>query len=110
MKHGYDTEELIAALATPWGESALAVIRTSGTGSVEKEFEVVPVADVHVLAFTSADCPACVEADVTVTAELPTENWAAADSFGEVRFLISADPAAVTGSSPGRASAGLSAA
>ena len=36
MKHGYDTEELIAALATPWGESALAVIRTSGTGSVEK--------------------------------------------------------------------------
>lgn len=36
MKHGYDTEDLIAALATPWGESALAVIRTSGTGSVEK--------------------------------------------------------------------------
>ena len=36
MKNGYDTEELIAALATPWGESALAVIRTSGTGSVEK--------------------------------------------------------------------------
>jgi len=36
MKHGYDTEELIAALATPWGESALAVIRTSGTGSIEK--------------------------------------------------------------------------
>ncbi len=26
----YDTDELIAALATPWGESALAVIRTSG--------------------------------------------------------------------------------
>ena len=41
------------------------------------------------------------QADVTVTAELPTEYWAAADSFGEVRFLISADPAAVTGSSPG---------
>ena len=36
MKHGYDTEELIAALATPWGESALAVIRTSGIGSIEK--------------------------------------------------------------------------
>ncbi|MBQ3712742.1 MAG: tRNA uridine-5-carboxymethylaminomethyl(34) synthesis GTPase MnmE, partial [Spirochaetia bacterium] len=36
MKHGYDTEDLIAALATPWGESALAVIRTSGIGSVEK--------------------------------------------------------------------------
>ncbi|MBR0318691.1 MAG: tRNA uridine-5-carboxymethylaminomethyl(34) synthesis GTPase MnmE [Spirochaetia bacterium] len=36
MKHGYDTEDLIAALATPWGESALAVIRTTGTGSVEK--------------------------------------------------------------------------
>ena len=36
MKHGYDTEELIAALATPWGESALAVIRTSGTGSIDK--------------------------------------------------------------------------
>ena len=36
MKHGYDTEDLIAALATPWGVSALAVIRTSGTGAVEK--------------------------------------------------------------------------
>ncbi|MBR4684702.1 MAG: tRNA uridine-5-carboxymethylaminomethyl(34) synthesis GTPase MnmE [Spirochaetia bacterium] len=36
MRSGYDTEELIAALATPWGESALAVIRTSGTGSIEK--------------------------------------------------------------------------
>ncbi|MBO7431210.1 MAG: tRNA uridine-5-carboxymethylaminomethyl(34) synthesis GTPase MnmE [Spirochaetia bacterium] len=36
MKQGYDTEECIAALATPWGESALAVIRTSGTGSIEK--------------------------------------------------------------------------
>ncbi|MBQ7746996.1 MAG: tRNA uridine-5-carboxymethylaminomethyl(34) synthesis GTPase MnmE, partial [Spirochaetia bacterium] len=36
MKQGYDTEDLIAALATPWGESALAVIRTSGTGSIEK--------------------------------------------------------------------------
>ncbi len=36
MRNGYDTEDLIAALATPWGESALAVIRTSGTGCVEK--------------------------------------------------------------------------
>ena len=36
MKSGYDTEDLIAALATPWGESALAVIRTSGTGSIDK--------------------------------------------------------------------------
>ena len=36
MRSGYDTEDLIAALATPWGESALAVIRTSGTGSIEK--------------------------------------------------------------------------
>lgn len=30
----YDTKEPIAALATPWGESALAVIRTSGEGCV----------------------------------------------------------------------------
>lgn len=36
MKSGYDTDDLIAALATPWGESALAVIRTSGTGALEK--------------------------------------------------------------------------
>ena len=36
MRSGYDTEDLIAALATPWGESALAVIRTSGTGSIDK--------------------------------------------------------------------------
>lgn len=35
--------------------------------SIEKEFEVVPVADVHVLAFTSADCPACVQADDGLT-------------------------------------------
>ncbi len=27
---------MIAALATPWGESALAVVRTSGVGSIEK--------------------------------------------------------------------------
>lgn len=31
----YDTEEPIVALATPWGESALAVIRVSGTGAIE---------------------------------------------------------------------------
>ena len=30
----YDTDEPIVALATAWSESALAVIRTSGTGSV----------------------------------------------------------------------------
>ena len=36
MKSGYDTDDLIATLATPWGESALAVIRTSGTGALEK--------------------------------------------------------------------------
>lgn len=30
----YDTDDLIAALATPWAESALAVIRTSGEGSI----------------------------------------------------------------------------
>ncbi len=30
----YQTDDRIAALATPWGESALAVIRTSGEGSV----------------------------------------------------------------------------
>ncbi|HUX22164.1 MAG TPA: tRNA uridine-5-carboxymethylaminomethyl(34) synthesis GTPase MnmE [Spirochaetia bacterium] len=32
----YDPDETIAALATPWGESALAVIRTSGQGSIDK--------------------------------------------------------------------------
>ncbi len=36
MNRGYyDTEELIVALATPWGESALAVIRTAGSGALE---------------------------------------------------------------------------
>jgi tRNA modification GTPase len=30
----YDTNELIAALATPWAESALAVVRTSGEGCI----------------------------------------------------------------------------
>ena len=32
----YEPDDLIYALATPWGESALAVVRTSGEGSVEK--------------------------------------------------------------------------
>ncbi|RKX76459.1 MAG: tRNA uridine-5-carboxymethylaminomethyl(34) synthesis GTPase MnmE [Spirochaetes bacterium] len=32
----YNFDEPIAALATPWGQSALAVIRTSGTGCIEK--------------------------------------------------------------------------
>ncbi|MFO7849734.1 MAG: tRNA uridine-5-carboxymethylaminomethyl(34) synthesis GTPase MnmE [Spirochaetia bacterium] len=31
----YDTEDPIAALATPWGESALAVVRTAGNGCIE---------------------------------------------------------------------------
>jgi tRNA modification GTPase len=31
----YDIDDLIAALATPWGESALAVIRTSGKNCIE---------------------------------------------------------------------------
>lgn len=31
----YDTDDLIVALATPWAESALAIIRTSGAGSIE---------------------------------------------------------------------------
>ena len=32
----YNTEDCIAALATPWGTSAIAVIRASGPGSIEK--------------------------------------------------------------------------
>ena len=36
----YDPDELIAALATPWGESALAVVRTSGAGSIERISEI----------------------------------------------------------------------
>ncbi len=32
----YDTEDCIAALATPWGEAPLAVIRTTGSGSIGK--------------------------------------------------------------------------
>ncbi len=36
MKYAYyDTDDPIVALATPWGESALAVIRVSGTASVD---------------------------------------------------------------------------
>jgi len=31
----YDTDDLITALATPWGESALAVVRTSGQGCID---------------------------------------------------------------------------
>ncbi|MCL2705950.1 MAG: tRNA uridine-5-carboxymethylaminomethyl(34) synthesis GTPase MnmE [Spirochaetaceae bacterium] len=31
----YDTDDMIAALATPWGESAIAVIRTTGQGCIE---------------------------------------------------------------------------
>jgi len=31
----YDPDDRIAALATPWAESAIAVIRTSGDGSIE---------------------------------------------------------------------------
>ncbi len=34
IDHFYDTGDSIAALATPWGESALAVIRTSGDNCV----------------------------------------------------------------------------
>ncbi|OQY33949.1 MAG: tRNA uridine-5-carboxymethylaminomethyl(34) synthesis GTPase MnmE [Spirochaetaceae bacterium 4572_59] len=31
----YDPDDMIAALATPWAESAIAVIRVSGAGSIE---------------------------------------------------------------------------
>ena len=36
LDHGYDTDDTIVALATPWGTSALAIIRGSGIGSIEK--------------------------------------------------------------------------
>ncbi|MDR1625669.1 MAG: tRNA uridine-5-carboxymethylaminomethyl(34) synthesis GTPase MnmE [Spirochaetia bacterium] len=39
MKHGlpdYNTEDCIAALASPWGQGALAVIRASGQGCLER--------------------------------------------------------------------------
>ncbi|MBN1685120.1 MAG: tRNA uridine-5-carboxymethylaminomethyl(34) synthesis GTPase MnmE [Spirochaetales bacterium] len=35
FEHTYDTDDAIAALATPWGTSALALIRGSGGGSLE---------------------------------------------------------------------------
>ena len=35
-KSNYHTDDIIAALATPWATSALALIRTSGAGSVER--------------------------------------------------------------------------
>ncbi len=35
FEHSYDTDDPIVALATPWGTSALALIRGSGNGSVE---------------------------------------------------------------------------
>jgi len=34
--NSYDPDDCIAALASPWAQSALAVIRTSGKGSIEK--------------------------------------------------------------------------
>ncbi len=36
----YDTDDLIVALATPWAESALAIIRTTGSGSIEATSKV----------------------------------------------------------------------
>ncbi len=36
----YDPDDDIAALATPWAESALAVVRTSGQGSIQKITEL----------------------------------------------------------------------
>ncbi len=36
----YDSEDLIAALATPWGESALAVIRTSGPQCIKRTADI----------------------------------------------------------------------
>ena len=35
MKKAHDTDDPIMALATPWGESALAIIRTAGPGTIE---------------------------------------------------------------------------
>ena len=35
MENSYQTEDLIAALATPRGRGALAVVRTSGPGCVD---------------------------------------------------------------------------
>jgi len=36
----YDPDEPIVALATAWGESALAVVRTSGAGSIDRVAEI----------------------------------------------------------------------
>jgi tRNA modification GTPase len=36
FEHGYDTDDPIVALATPWGTSALALIRATGRGSLER--------------------------------------------------------------------------
>lgn len=33
--YSYDTEDIVFALATPWGTSAIAVIRISGTGCID---------------------------------------------------------------------------
>ena len=33
--YDYDSDDMIAALSTPWGESAIAVIRTTGQGCIE---------------------------------------------------------------------------
>ncbi len=33
--HNYDTDDIIFALSTPWGTSALAIIRVSGSGCVD---------------------------------------------------------------------------
>ena len=41
----YDPDDLIAALATPWAESALAVIRTSGPGCINKLAELYSASD-----------------------------------------------------------------
>lgn len=35
-KNRYNTDDLIAALATPWGTGALAVVRASGPGAIER--------------------------------------------------------------------------
>lgn len=41
----YDTDDLIVALATPWAESALAIIRTSGSGSIEETAKIFSNSD-----------------------------------------------------------------
>ncbi|QEN04515.1 tRNA uridine-5-carboxymethylaminomethyl(34) synthesis GTPase MnmE [Thiospirochaeta perfilievii] len=44
----YDTEDLVVALATPWAESALAIIRTSGPGSIEATAKIFSDRDILV--------------------------------------------------------------